>query len=143
MSTKENKNVDIERYPLKSLNSIILRADGGDGGGGGNNNNNNNNTEEDEDEGRHSRHIQISAADSKSDRYRDEAELAHFGKRQQLKVSQFLMLQKIPSFFSFLIFFFSLFLPFPLFLTPPLPFLPFPLFLSHSCSQKEREKNSL
>lgn len=83
MSTTEIKIVDVESYPLKSLNSIILRADGGDGGG----NDNNNNEDEDEDEGRHSRHIQISTADSKSIRYRDEAELAHFGKRQQLKVS--------------------------------------------------------
>lgn len=77
MSTIDIKNVDVESYPLKSINSIVLTADGGSGGGGVNKNN-------EEEEGRH---IQISAADSKSIRYRDEAELAHFGKRQQLKVS--------------------------------------------------------
>lgn len=65
MSTIENKDVDVESYPLKD---IVLSPDG----------NNNNNDDE--------QHVQISA-DSKSVRYRDEAELAHFGKRQQLKVS--------------------------------------------------------
>lgn len=72
MSTKENKDVDVESYPLKDMNSIVLRPD---------------NNEE---------HVQISA-DSKSVRYRDEAELAHFGKRQQLKVSP--MQRKIQPFF--------------------------------------------
>ncbi len=69
MSKIEIKDVDVESYPLKNMNSIVLRADRGNNeeeGGG---------------------HIQISAADSKSIRYQDEAELAHFGKRQQLKVS--------------------------------------------------------
>lgn len=66
MSTKDLKDVDVESYPLKNMNSIVLRADGDNGEG---------------------HHIQILGTDSKSLRYRDEAELAHFGKRQQLKVS--------------------------------------------------------
>lgn len=66
MSTKDLKDVDVESYPLKNVNSIVLRADGDNG---------------------EDHHIQILATDSKSLRYRDEAELAHFGKRQQLKVS--------------------------------------------------------
>lgn len=60
-----NKDVDVESYPLKDINSVVLRR-----------------AEEEE------HVVQISAAaDSKTIRYRDEAELAHFGKRQQLKVS--------------------------------------------------------
>lgn len=64
MSTIESKDVDVESYPLKNMNSIVLRADGND----------------------EDHHVQITV-DSKLVRYLDEAELAHFGKRQQLKVS--------------------------------------------------------
>lgn len=64
MSAIEIKDVDVESYPLKNMNSTVLRSDANE-----------------------DHHIQISAADSKSYRYQDEAELAHFGKRQQLKVS--------------------------------------------------------
>lgn len=59
MSTIESEDVDVESYPLTNMNSIVLRADGND----------------------EDRHVQISV-DLKSVRYLDEAELAHFGKRQ-------------------------------------------------------------